>query len=49
MMDYMARAIAAAETLEALGRFEEAENTLLSMIEDSYTRIILLLKKRKRC
>ena len=30
--------IAAAETLESLGRNEEAKNTLLSMIEDSYTQ-----------
>ena len=30
--------IAAAETLESLGRLEEAENTLLSMMEDSYTQ-----------
>ena len=37
--------IAAAETLEALGRFEEAENTLLSMIEDSYTQDHPLVEK----
>lgn len=37
--------IAAAETLEALGRLEEAENTLLSMIEDSYTQDHPLVEK----
>ncbi|MFL2877145.1 MAG: tetratricopeptide repeat protein [Pontiellaceae bacterium] len=40
--------IAAAETLEALGRLEEAENTLLSMIEDSYTQDHPLVEEAKQ-